>query len=258
MIQELQKIGLSELEARCYLMLHETPGISGYEVAKKVSVSRTNVYAALRSLTNKGICRVEDSEPALYSAVPIGELIHFYRSEFDHTTKLLKENLQEPPSKPASFYTWKSKESVETAFQRAIANAEKSIIADLWAEDLPLFEPFLKDAEERNIDVQVVSIGESSTTLRQVLVHKRDDNKDYTVRRFSVITDGQHALIGGFGKSIKPSALETDHPSIVSLLKVGFYHDVVMRQIEQDFAQDLANKYGPHYEKIVDAYKKFL
>lgn len=35
MIDELRKIGLSDLEARCYLVLHEDPKISGYEVAKK-------------------------------------------------------------------------------------------------------------------------------------------------------------------------------------------------------------------------------
>ncbi|MFC4618953.1 TrmB family transcriptional regulator [Camelliibacillus cellulosilyticus] len=258
MIHELQKIGLSELEARCYLTLHETPNISGYEVAKKVSVSRTNVYAALRSLTDKGVCRVMEAKPPLYSAVPIGELIRFYQSEFEHTSKVLKENLQDPPTKPASFYTWQGKGSVETAFQRLVANAEKTIVVDLWAEDLPLFEPFLKDAESRNVDVQVILIGERYTELRHVLIHKRNKPYNEPVRRFSLVIDGQSVLIGGFGKSIKISALETNHPSIVSLLKVGFYHDVVMNQIEQDFGKELADKYGEGYEGIVKEYKKYL
>lgn len=54
MIDELRSIGLSDLEARIYLALHESPEMSGYEVAKRVSVSRSNVYAALRAMTDKG------------------------------------------------------------------------------------------------------------------------------------------------------------------------------------------------------------
>ncbi|GED13924.1 hypothetical protein AMI01nite_19150 [Aneurinibacillus migulanus] len=48
MVDLLKKIGLSELEARCYITFHEEPDLSGYEVAKRVSVSRTNVYSASR------------------------------------------------------------------------------------------------------------------------------------------------------------------------------------------------------------------
>lgn len=44
MIEALRKLGLSDLEARCYLALHGQPPSSGYEVAKQVSVSRSNVY----------------------------------------------------------------------------------------------------------------------------------------------------------------------------------------------------------------------
>lgn len=118
--------------------------------------------------------------------MPIKELIRFYKSEFEHTSKILKENLQEPPAKPASFYTWQGRDPIETAFRRLVANAEKSIVVDLWSEDLPLFEPFLEDAECRNIDVQVVLIGENYTELRHVLIHKRNKDWNDQMRRFSV------------------------------------------------------------------------
>lgn len=89
MIDELRKIGLSDLEAGCYMVLHEEPNITGYEVAKQVSISRTNVYAALRSLTEKGMCRVIEAEPVLYDVVPIDQLIRLLKSDFEQTAETL-------------------------------------------------------------------------------------------------------------------------------------------------------------------------
>ena len=69
-------------------------------------------------------------------------------------------------------------------------------------------------------------------------------------RKFSILCDSHSALIGSFGKTIKLSALETNHPSIIELLKNGFYHDVIMGKIEQDFSNELEEKYGDSYQKL--------
>ncbi|WNC16449.1 helix-turn-helix domain-containing protein [Brevibacillus brevis] len=259
MIDELRKIGLSDLEARCYLVLHEDPKISGYEVAKKVSVSRTNVYAALRSLTEKGICRVIESEPILYDAVPIEQLIRLLKSDFEQTTRVLQEQLSAAPKTPPSFYSWQGDKAIETAIRRLVANADKSIVADIWSEDVHWVEEPLLEAEKRGVAVTLISIGECTTSLKHVLIHKRSAEwSTVRARKFSILCDAQSALLGSFGRGLKPTVLETDHPSLIELLQNAFYHDLVMEQMERDFGQELDKKYGKDYESILHPYKEYL
>lgn len=259
MIDNLRKLGLSDLEARCYLMLHEEPKISGYEVAKKVSVSRTNVYAALRSLTEKGMCRMIESDPVLYDAVPIEQLVRLLQSEFEQTTKTLLDQLQSPPRTSSSFYSWQGEKAIETAIRRLISIADKSIVVDIWSEDINWVEKSLVEAEIRGLAVTLISIGECHTPLKNVLVHKRSDEWEKMIpRKFSILCDNRFALLGSFGTGLKPVALETDDRSLIELLQNAFYHDVVMGQIEQDFSNELAEKYGNHYENIIKPYWKYF
>lgn len=259
MIDELRKIGLSDLEARCYYTLHQEPNISGYEVAKRVSVSRTNVYAALRSLTDKGMCRVIETDPVLYDAVPIEQLIRLLKSDFELTSKALMEQMNHQPRKSASFYTWQGDAAIKTAIQRLAANADRSIVVDVWAEDLHWCEDALLEAESRGVAVTLISIGDCHSSLKNVLIHKRSDEWIHLdSRKFSLLCDARSALLGNFGHAYKPSVLETDHPSLIELLVNGFYHDLVMEQVEKDFSEELDREYGKDYERIIQPYREYL
>lgn len=253
----LTKIGLSELEARCYIALHEQSGLSGYEVAKRVSVSRTNVYAALRSLMDKGACRLIDGDPVRYDAVPIEQLLRHLRTEFDQTANLLVQQLKTPPKEAPAFYNWQGQEAIVTAAQRLIANASRSIVVDLWAEELPLFQPALLEAELRGVTVVVIVLGDIRSPLNNVIFHKRDEAwPAHIERKFSILCDGSSAVLGSFGGERRLSAVETDHAAVVEVLKNAFYHDLLMTHIETDFGPQLSERYGSHYEKLIDYYKR--
>ncbi|HHP5608321.1 TrmB family transcriptional regulator [Bacillus cereus group sp. BfR-BA-01446] len=259
MIEQLRNIGLSDLEARCYLTLHEESNLSGYEIAKRVSVSRTNVYAALRSLTDKGMCRAIEANPILYDAVPIDQLIRLLKSDFEQSAKVLLEELNTPPRDAGLFYNWQGDKSIKLTIKRLVSNADKSIVVDIWAEDIHWVEEALVDAEERGLAVTLITIGECHSRLKNVLTHKRNDEWNHMEsRKFSILCDAHSSLIGSFGKKIKLSALETNHPSVIELLKNGFYHDVIMEKIEQDFANELEDKYGNNYQKIIRNYMEIL
>ncbi|GIO14818.1 hypothetical protein J19TS2_43730 [Cohnella xylanilytica] len=254
MIERLKKLGLSELEARCYLELHEESNMSGYEVAKRVSVSRTNVYAALRSLADKGMCRTIEGDPVLYAAVPIEQVVRYLRSEFDRTADVLVSELKPPKAAPA-FYNWQGEDKLRMAAGRLIASAQASVVVDIWAEDLPFFEEALAEAESRGVSVLVVTLGPAGTRLKNVFVHKRMEWPDVASRSFSILCDGSRAILGAFGESLKLTALETDHPSIAYMLLSAFYHDLIMMEAEKDFGPQLAAAYGEHYEKITGRFR---
>ncbi|EEM16108.1 MULTISPECIES: TrmB family transcriptional regulator [Bacillus] len=256
MIDLLKKIGLSDLEARCYLTLHEESDLSGYEVAKRVSVSRTNVYAALRSLTDKGACRSIEGETVLYNAVPIEQLIRLFQTEFEQTSKALINQLKTPPRPAPAFYNWQGSNALDNAVRRVIANAETSIVVDVWSEDLHYIEEALLVAECKGISVILITIGTSKTPLKHVFQHYRDEEWPADERKFSILCDSSSALIGSFGGEIKPSALETNHPAVIEVIKNAFYHDMMMQHIEEDFGKEFQEKYGENYRKMLSYFKE--
>lgn len=256
MIDKLKRLGLSELEARCYLALHEESSLSGYEVAKRVSVSRSNVYAALRSLADKGLCRIAEGEPSLYGAVPIGQVVKALRSEFDENADaLVKELKPKPPA--AAFYSWSGDSNIMASLRRLIVNAERSIVADIWSEDFAELEPLLLEAEARGVVVVVITLGEVQSQLRLVRTHKRMEMwQPPAGRDYYVLCDWKEGIIGSFGEHGRATALETNHPAVTHVLKQAFQHDVMMMDIEQDFGPALDAKYGENYEKLLERYRQ--
>ncbi|WP_410983221.1 TrmB family transcriptional regulator [Bacillus cereus] len=256
MIDLLKKIGLSDLEARCYLTLHEESDLSGYEVAKRVSVSRTNVYAALRSLTDKGACRSMEGETVLYNAVPIEQLIRLFQAEFEQTSKDLMNQLKTPPRPTPAFYNWQGSHALDNVVRRVIANAETSIVVDIWSEDLYRIEEALLVAESKGISVILITMGACKTSLKHVFQHYRDEEWPTEEKKFSILCDSSLALIGSFEGDMKPSALETNHPAVIEVIKNAFYHDMMMQHIEEDFGKEFQEKYGENYRKMLSYFKE--
>ncbi|WNS45235.1 helix-turn-helix domain-containing protein [Paenibacillus sp. MMS20-IR301] len=250
MIEALRKLGLSDLEARCYLALHGQPPSSGYEVAKQVSVSRSNVYAALRSLVDKGVCRAVEGEPITFTNIPIGQVIKLLQADFEHTARLLESELTALPAAPPFFSNWKGGQQVELAVRRLTANAREEILVDLWAEDLHRVEEALLAAERRGIAVHLMVIGEAPTGLKRVIVHSVPQGGPPKSRNFSLLLDKETAILGSFSSHAPPSALESNHPAVLNVLETSYYHDVVMMRIEADFASELEERYGKDYDLI--------
>ncbi|KAI7250916.1 hypothetical protein KC345_g11616 [Hortaea werneckii] len=246
----MRKLGLSDLEARCYLALHGQPPSSGYEVAKQVSVSRSNVYAALRGLVDKGVCRAVEGDPITFAAIPIGQVVKLLQSDFERTARLLESELTALPEAPPFFSNWKGDQQVDLAIRRLAANARNEILVDLWAEDLHWIEEPLLAAERRGAAVHLMVIGEAPTELKRVIVHSVPLGGPHKSRNFSMLLDKETAILGSFSRYTPASVLESNHPAVLSMLETSYFHDVVMMRIEADFSEDLEARYGKDYALI--------
>ncbi|MHB8963672.1 MAG: TrmB family transcriptional regulator, partial [Saccharofermentanales bacterium] len=73
MTERLCEFNLTRQEAAVYLLLCANPISTGYEIAKLAGISRSNAYAALSSLTDKGGARLIEGVPSRYMVVPADE-----------------------------------------------------------------------------------------------------------------------------------------------------------------------------------------
>ena len=68
-VEKLQRVGLTEYEAKAYLALLNTHLSTATKASEKSGVPRTRIYSVLESLKNKGWVRVYSGVPLLFKAV---------------------------------------------------------------------------------------------------------------------------------------------------------------------------------------------
>ncbi|MFH1275842.1 MAG: helix-turn-helix domain-containing protein [Candidatus Woesearchaeota archaeon] len=69
MVGELNKLGLSPYESKCYLTLVKFGNLFGKDIALKSGVPPTSVYRNLETLQQKGFVQIIQKEPLIYQAV---------------------------------------------------------------------------------------------------------------------------------------------------------------------------------------------
>lgn len=250
MIEHLKRIGLTELEAKCFLTLVEHGEQTGYEVAKNISASRSNVYASLNSLNRKGACRVIEGKNTSYVSVPIEELISKLQLEFKQSAVILKEEIkQEEIQNQFHFYNTQGLEAIQSIVKRSIAHSKNEIVIDIDAKDLPYFLDSLEEAENRGVKVTVITLEAIETNLKNVIIDRplkkdRDENKTTS---FTMLFDQEKVIIGSLDEHLVPSAVETKHPALIEEVKLANQHDFIMERIKADFGEEIIKKYGKDF-----------
>jgi len=82
-VKKLQKVGLTEYEAKVYLSLLSDHLNSATKISEKSGVPRTRVYSVLESLENKGWIRIYSGIPLLFKAVDPREVFEKIQKDYN-------------------------------------------------------------------------------------------------------------------------------------------------------------------------------
>lgn len=86
----LSAIGLTKTQARCYGLLSTVYGLSAGELAKRLGVSRTNIYPLLKDLHTKGfLAELRITAPTTYKAIPLTHALEAYADYQRHKVRQL-------------------------------------------------------------------------------------------------------------------------------------------------------------------------
>jgi len=116
----LQKIGFSPLEATVYIVLCKHGNLTGYEVAKLSGISRSNIYAALYSLQEKGMCDVSEGESTKYVALSKEELILSSKRIMSQTLADIEEHFPDRIDVSEPYVTIKGYDNVLSKIKNSI------------------------------------------------------------------------------------------------------------------------------------------
>ncbi|MFA6460878.1 MAG: helix-turn-helix domain-containing protein [Candidatus Woesearchaeota archaeon] len=135
---QLEKIGLSPNETKCYLTLLKIGSSSANEISRKSGIHRVSVYDALRGLHEKGlISQISKSNKLLFEAgnpEKISEMISQKESELLEARKIVPELLLDfnLAKQKQEIHSFKGLAGIKTILQEMLKS--KSEILDFGAE----------------------------------------------------------------------------------------------------------------------------
>jgi sugar-specific transcriptional regulator TrmB len=170
-VELLQKLGLKEYEAKCFVALSQLPSGTAKQINEISEVPRTRVYDAVRVLETKGLVEIQHSNPQRFRAVPIEEASETLRSEYESRTESLRETLRgiDPAAVDddvdVSHEVWalSGHAAIATRAAQLIDEAEREVVVVVGTEETltDQLTDRLESAQDRGVDVIVGTISEA-------------------------------------------------------------------------------------------------
>lgn len=221
LILALKNLGFTQQEATIYIQLCKNNAMTGYEAAKLSGISRSNAYAALSNLVDKGYANVIEETSIKYSPVPKDELIKNARRDFDETISVIVDKLdftqmsQEPyiTITDSVYILRKMKNMIDAATLRVYLSCNESVLDALKKE--------LTKATERGLKVVVLCPIEPDTT--SMTYYFKEASKS-----IKIIADTKEVLAGTLHQS-----LYSKNHTFVQLIRETFINEIALIQYEQ-------------------------
>jgi len=211
----LQKIGFSPIEATVYIILCKHGSLTGYEVAKLSGISRSNIYAALYSLQEKGKCHISEGEPTKYVALSKEELILSTKRDMDATLLKLEQSFPESINVSEPYVTIKGYDNVLSKIKNSILLCHSHLYILSTASCIQLLE---KELLEISSTKKVTIICDKQLPLEgAIAVYIR--NK--APQGFHMIMDTQSVITGDL-MSEHSQCLYSTNQSLVRLMRESF------------------------------------
>jgi len=208
LISNLEKLGLTENEAKAYVGLISLKEAKAREIYELTNVPRAKIYEILNTLAKKGCVEIRQGTPTYFRAVDPKQVIEWMRDEFldcaNETISLLNELNYELP-KGFSFWCIQSEWGIRNRIREIFARAkEELIIFSSSPEYLQEFEAELHKLEKKCRLVLIVDELEKFKPLpfafREVTKEFRDyikniviDDTQYNEELF-IIADGKESI----------------------------------------------------------------
>lgn len=261
-LQLLEKIGLTEAEAKVYMTLLQNGSLSGYEASKLAGVQRSKIYNLLESMKEKGfILYTEYENNNKYAAVPIKEIADRCKRETENTLDDLTERLSIYPQKTNLDYIWhiRNNENVFAKCREIIHNTEEELLVQIWTEDIPQVIGQLKLLEEKGIRMAVVVFSndkELEVPLKKYYRHgmAEDKKEEMGGRWVTMVSDRKQVVFGQILSESIAEVIWSESGPIISLAAECVRHDVYFYKSAGKFQDVMQKEYGEDLEGIRDIF----
>lgn len=221
LITALKKIGFTQQEAIIYIELSRHNEMTGYEAAKLSGISRSNAYAALSNLVDKGYAYVIEGTSAKYTPVPKNELLMNARRDFDDNLKVIEEELNNRTLKQEPYITIKDEKPILDKLKNMLVEAQKRVYLSCDDNVVEQVQAEIEKAVERGLKVVVLS----QKPLAQVEYTHYYREKASSLK---LITDTSEVLAGTLSQ-----CLYSRNVTLVQLIREAFINEITIIENNQ-------------------------
>ena len=223
----LMKFGLSNVEAKVYMTLECENSMTGYEVAKSLGLSRSNIYAALASLVDKGGAYFEEGETNKYFRVPIEEFCNNYIRDIKKAKRELIKNLPEKRGKINGFVTIRGEKKILDKMITMIGEAQERIYIYIEHGYLVQIENYLLEAIKRKIKVNIITDRYGDIQGSNYSITKIDKNQ------IGIIVDSFEVMIGEL-EDEKSTTVYSCNNNFVFLFKKALKNEIILSNLRKE------------------------
>lgn len=254
----LNKIGLTDAEAKVYLTLLQNGSLSGYESSKLAGVPRSKIYNILESLIVKGfILYTEYENNNKYAAVPMSEVADRVEDETEQVLSKLTEQLSIFPQKTNLDYIWhiRTNGNVFAKCRDISKKTENELLLQIWKEDLPYLIKDLQALEKKGIRMGIVVFGtteEDEIPLKKFCRHglAEDKKKEMGGRWITLVSDMKEVVFGQIISDNIAEVIWTESRPMISLAAECVRHDMYFYKSAEKFQDAMHKEYGNDLEGI--------
>ncbi len=235
-VRMLMDVGLSDLEARIYIVLLSESGLSGYRIAKILGKTIPNVYRAIHSLRSKGAIILDKSTGTeLYSALPLESFLQQQRAALESLIRSVQDSFQDMQELPEEEGIFVLENIQQVIMKSSEMLASASDLAVVIADPLPLgmIQSDLENAGSRGIRILIRSYFPVSIKFCEVYTWIRQtERKAWPGQWLSIVVDGCKLLTAFIlGEDRVANALWTNNRYLSLLLHHGMSSDIILGRI---------------------------
>lgn len=212
-IEYLIEYGLTRQEAVIYVELQKHGSMTGYEVAKETGISKSNVYAALKGLTQKGAAVCEEGEITRYLPVEVDSFCDNHLRYLNEMREQLIKNKPKQIETVEGYITIQSYRHICNKIFELLRKCEKRLY--IMAETKVVMQ-FKDELEElARAGKKVVILTGTELIVEGATVYKTE----IVAGQIRFITDSSYVVTGTLSGSSEDTCLYSGQENLVNLVK---------------------------------------
>lgn len=217
----LHKLGFTPIEATVFITLCKYGSLTGYEVAKLTGISRSNVYAALYSLQEKGKCQLSEGETTKYMAISKEDLLLSTQREMAQTLEEIKQFFPNSIETHEPYVTIRGYTNVLNKIKNSISLCESHLYLLCSSDSVNLFKEDLLAISQR---CRISIICETDLLLDPTITVY---NRQKDPKGFHMIMDTKSVITGDLDLE-HAQCLFSKNDSLVRLMRESFVTELEM------------------------------
>lgn len=242
MIENLERLNFSRLEAQIYLALLGSEPMSAYQLAKKIEMSRPAIYNSLEHMLDKGMVAVIPNSTLLYTAQSPDVILEKIKTEMTEGLTVAKKELERYKEAKREEMTLHFR-GYQTVIQKAkeiLEAADREVYINLDFDITLLREP-LERLSQKGIKVLIFSFYDINTegVKAEYYSHYRRMEKGHVSSRLMIVVDGKEALAANGSGEENWKGMVSNNNLFIDMLSEHIHNDIYLLKLKKKYGKEI-------------------